>query len=257
MTSSPVLPAVELHVRSYGAAGPADRHDFAQLVLPLSGMLELDIAGRAGRLDPLHGAVVPPGAWHAQEAEAANRSLILDIDPAGFADGPWAPLLERPFTPIGGAARKLIEFMGIVADGAGGRVPAGTLGGWTPLLLDTLSAAGAQPRSRLAALLARVEAAPGEPWNVETMARAAGLSPSRLHALFREELDTSPRAWLQSQRLARACDWLTHTGRPVADIALAAGFSDQSALTRAMRLALGTTPAAYRRAGQEMASKTQ
>jgi AraC-like DNA-binding protein len=43
----------------------------------------------------------------------------------------------------------------------------------------------------------------------------------------------------------------------VAAIALSAGFSEQSALTRAMRRAMDTTPAAYRRAYRENLSKPQ
>jgi AraC-like DNA-binding protein len=80
------------------------------------------------------------------------------------------------------------------------------------------------------------------------MAKSAGLSVSRLHALFRAELDTSPHAWLRDVRLARARAWLADTSRPIAEIALAAGFSDQTALTRALRDATGMTPGAYRRA---------
>jgi transcriptional regulator GlxA family with amidase domain len=121
------------------------------------------------------------------------------------------------------------------------------LTGWVPLLLDTLVLDAPRPTSRLAALLARVEAEPGLAWTTDTMARSAGLSVSRLHALFRTELDTSPHAWLRDVRLARARAWLAETARPIADIALAAGFSDQSALTRALRDATGMTPGAYRR----------
>lgn len=267
MTALPFLSGVALHVRSYGAPDVADRHPFAQLVLPLEGMLELEIGGRGVRADPLHGAVVAPGAWHAQRGPVPNRSLIVDIDAGNvgiaLAHGPWARLLERPCAPLDAAARKLVEFMGIMAarsvpaDGSAGGIPAALLVGWTPLLLDTLCAAAPQPRSRLAALLARVEAAPGQPWSVDAMARSVGVSVSRLHALFREQLDAAPHAWLQGVRLARACAWLADTERPIAEIALAAGFSEQSALTRAMRRALGTTPAAYRRGARETRSTAQ
>jgi AraC-like DNA-binding protein len=85
------------------------------------------------------------------------------------------------------------------------------------------------------------------------MARGAGVGVRRLHALFREEFDTTPHAWLLRQRLDSACAWLARDGHPIAQVALAAGFSDQSALTRAMRDTLGITPAAYRR--QQTASK--
>lgn len=135
--------------------------------------------------------------------------------------------------------------------------PPAVLQGWLPLLLDTLALADPQPVSRLAALLARVEGEPGLPWTTEAMARCAGVGVSRLHALFREELGMTPHAWLQQQRLQHACTWLAGRGRTVAEIAPAAGFADQSALTRAMRHAMDTTPAAYRKCMLENATKPQ
>lgn len=248
-------PHLDLHLRSYGAARTLDRHEFGQLVLPVSGEVALEIEGRQAKLDPLQAAVVAPRAWHSQCSPVANRSLILDLGADTFTQGPWQRLLERPFAPIGPAARKLVEFMGLLV--AEQRPSPSVLAGWTPLLLDTLSLGAPQPGSRLAALLARIELDPGLPWTTETMARSAGLSVSRLHALFREEHGSTPHDWLLACRLQRACDWLAGSDRPVAEIALAAGFSEQSALTRAMRRILDTTPAAYRRARQENLPKPQ
>jgi len=241
-------PSLDLAIRSYPAQPATDRHPFAQLVLPLEGEVRLEIAGREGRLDALHGALVVPGAWHSQYSRGANRSLIVDIDAAAMTHAAFERLRERPFTPIGAAARKLVEYMGIVA---GLQPVRPLLAGWVPLLLDTLALDAPQPRSRLAALLAEVEAQPGLAWNVETMARRAGLGASRLHELFRIELDTSPHAWLLEKRIALACRQLAASELPVAEVALAAGFADQSALTRAMRRHLETTPAAYRRRSRE------
>ncbi|TFW33147.1 helix-turn-helix domain-containing protein [Massilia horti] len=249
------VPFVDLHVRSYCANRQSDRHEFAQLVLPVSGELLLEIEGKQKQLDPLHGALVRPGAWHSQCSSTANRSIILDIDVATITQGSWERLLDKPFTGISPAARKLVEYMGIITDQQDIR-PA-VVNGWVPLLLDTLTSSVAQPTSRLAALLARIEGEPGLPWTTESMARSAGLSISRLHALFRSELDTSPHAWLLAQRINRACEWLAHTDRSIADIALGAGFSDQSTLTRAMRNAMDTTPAAYRRQSRENRPKRQ
>ena len=236
-------------MRSYGHVRESDRHDFAQLVLPLSGTLLLEIEGRQGRLDPVHAAFVAPGAWHSQVSAAPNQSIILDLDLMTVAPEAAGRLLERPFSQLGAAARKLVEFMGIMASqqGAGqGGAPA-LLQGWVPLLLDTLALDELRPASRLAALMARIQADPGHPWTTDTMAASAGLSVSRLHALFRDEIDTSPHAWLLAQRLACARAWLAQSDMPIAELALRAGFSEQSALTRAMRKAGGETPAVYRR----------
>ncbi|MBB3223065.1 helix-turn-helix transcriptional regulator [Pseudoduganella umbonata] len=253
----PDLPAADIHLRSYGAQRESDRHAFAQLVLPVAGTVLLDIEGHEGRLDPLHGALVAPGAWHAQCGTDGNRSVIVDIgDDSGFlAQGDWQRLLERPFTPLAAAARKLVEYMALM-HGTPALRPA-LVHGWVPLLLDALAQAPAQPRSRLAALCAGIEAGPGQPWTTASMARYAGVSISRLHALFREELDATPHAWLMARRLGRACEWLAAGSGTIAEVALAAGFTDQSALTRAMRAALGTTPAAYRRASQENGARTR
>lgn len=247
--------SLDLHLRSYGQVRSSDRHDFAQLVLPVSGTLLLEVAGREGRLDPLRAAFVAPRAWHSQCSASPNRSLILDLDLASLDATAGERLLERPFPVLGPAARKLVEFMGIMTDS--GAVAPSVLRGWVPLLLDTLALDAPTPRSRLAALLARVELEPGLPWTTGTMANAAGLSVSRLHALFREELGTSPHAWLLALRLARVRDWLAHTELPIAELALRAGFSEQSALTRALRQATGMTPGAYRRQCREDASKAQ
>ena len=246
-------------MRSYGDARiekrESDRHAYAQLVLPVSGELALEIEGRQGRLDPLHGALVAPGAWHSQYSQVANRSLILDVGAGALEPGPWQALLERPFTGIGPAARKLVEFMGILANSQ--PVAPSVLQGWAPLLLDTLTLGAPQPVSRLAALLARIEAEPGLGWSTDSMARTAGMSVSRLHALFREELGASPHDWLLQCRLRCACAWLAGTALPIAAIALSAGFSEQSALTRAMRRNLDTTPAAYRRQHRETRSSSR
>ena len=253
----PPTPSADLHLRSYGHVRESDRHDFAQLVLPLSGTLLLEIEGRQGRLDPVHAAFVAPGAWHSQASAAPNQSIILDLDLASVAPDAAGRLIERPFPQLGAAARKLVEFMGIMTaqqDAGPGQRPA-LLQGWVPLLLDTLVLDAPRAASRLAALMARIEADPGQPWSTDSMAASAGLSVSRLHALFRDEFDTSPHAWLLEQRLARARAWLAQSDMPIAELALRAGFSEQSALTRAMRKASGETPAAYRRGARREAHR--
>jgi AraC-like DNA-binding protein len=248
-------PSVDLHLRSYGRTDEPDRHGFAQLVLPLRGELLLEIEGRRGKLGPLRGAFVAPQAWHAQWGDAANQSIIVDLDVGSIAPAAADRLCEQPFPLLGAATRKLVEYMGLVAQE---RPPApAVLRGWVPLLLDTLTLEAPRPASRLAALLARIEAEPGLAWTTQSMAATLGLSASRLHALFREEHDTTPHAWLLERRIALACDWLVRTDLPIAELAFRAGFSEQSALTRAMRNATGMTPAAWRRQGRENRSKAQ
>ncbi|WP_142850883.1 AraC family transcriptional regulator [Telmatospirillum sp. J64-1] len=244
-----------IDVRSYGAAQGAHRHDFAQLVLPLSGTLEIDIAGTGSRLRLCRAAFVEPGSSHSQMSDGPNRSLIVDLDPAILEPEIGDRLIRHPFVPLTPAANKLIDYMSLLV-GSGGA--SGTnVRLWVPLLLDALVHEPARPHSRLGALLAGIEPKLGLPWTAEMMAERACVSVSRLHALFRAELNTTPRAWLAEMRLKRACEWLTLSEQSIAEIAYRAGYADQSAFTHAMRRATGLTPAAYRRQHREIRSKSQ
>ncbi|MCW2248214.1 AraC-like DNA-binding protein [Azospirillum fermentarium] len=248
-----MTPPISIDVRSYGAAHSAHRHEFAQFVLPLSGSLEIDIAGAGSRLGPCRAAFVEPGASHSQMSGGPNRSLIVDLDPAVLEPAAGERLMRAPFVALTPAANKLIDYMGLLLDGGG--ASAASLRLWMPLLLDTLvMPEPVRSHPRLGTLLAGIEPELERPWTVETMAVRAGLSVSRLHALFRAELDTTPRAWLAERRLKKACGWLAHTALPVAEIAYRAGYADQSAFTRALRRATGLTPAAYRRQQREQES---
>jgi AraC-like DNA-binding protein len=68
-----------------------------------------------------------------------------------------------------------------------------------------------------------------------------------LHRRFLERFEQTPQAWLANLRMRHARRWLADSNLPVVDIALRLGFSDQAALTRAMRRLCDTTPAAWRR----------
>ncbi|UNK41227.1 AraC family transcriptional regulator [Luteimonas sp. S4-F44] len=238
-------PPLPIAIRSYGANSQVDRHDFAQLVLPLDGWLHMDIAGAGARLDRNLGAFVEVGARHDQISDAANRSIILDLH-AGELDPRIADCLaRRPYVALTAEARSLIDYMEALTLRSG--VSAHRLRLWLPLLLDTLLGAPAPSQARLAPLLAKIEAQPARGWTAETMAAQVGVSASRLHALFQQELGTTPRAWLSALRLARARDLLVRTALPIAEIAYCCGYADQSALTRAMRRADDQTPAQLRR----------
>lgn len=232
-------------IRSYGTDGGIDAHGFAQLVLPIGGVLDIEIDGRGSRLAAGHAAFVDRGMRHAQASGGANRSLIVDLDRAWIDDAAGDGLARQPFVALAPPANRLVDYMAALADGAG--VSPATLRHWLPLLLDALTHRPPSAPSRLHGLLAAIEADPAGSWTAARMAEHAGMSVSRLHAVFRDERHSTPHAWLAALRLKRVQEWLAHSDRPIAEIAFRGGYSDQSALTRAMRRATGMTPAAYRR----------
>ena len=243
----PPASPLALTIRSYGRDGAVDTHAFAQLVLPLGGSMEVDVEGHGAWLDRTRAAFVAPTARHAQSSDIANRFLVVDVDGRSLGGQTLERLAARRFLPVGPAAAHLIDYMAasLGHDGMPQRAA-----GWLPLLLDAVERTVPGPASRLAGLLATLQAHPERGWTAADMAARVGLSVSRLHAVFREELDTTAQAWLTERRIERAQRWLADTSLPLAEIALACGYADQSAFTRAFGRATGLAPAAYRRRAQ-------
>jgi AraC-like DNA-binding protein len=80
------------------------------------------------------------------------------------------------------------------------------------------------------------------------LAAQARLSVFHFAHAFRESLGVSPHRYLLQQRVKRAEQLLADTELPLASIATAVGFADQSHLARHFSRLLGTTPSAFRRA---------
>ncbi len=85
-----------------------------------------------------------------------------------------------------------------------------------------------------------------EPVTSAMLARRAGLPVVRFGRLIKRIFRLTPSQLITQTRLAAASRLLGETKRSVADIAVACGFYDHSAFTRAFRSATGLTPSRYR-----------
>ncbi|MEW6262141.1 MAG: AraC family transcriptional regulator [Thermodesulfobacteriota bacterium] len=83
--------------------------------------------------------------------------------------------------------------------------------------------------------------------SISQLAALMDLEVSGFIKLFRGTAGVSPYQYVMSRRLDRARRLLAFGDLPIVDIALAAGFSDQSHLTRLFKRKYGQTPAGYRR----------
>lgn len=95
-----------------------------------------------------------------------------------------------------------------------------------------------------------------QPLNLERLAQVACLSPHHFHRVFHAMRGETLADAVKRVRLQRAAWWLVRSDQPVEAIARRCGFAGAAVLTRSFRLAYGSTPAAYRRAGPHQAFKT-
>ena len=84
--------------------------------------------------------------------------------------------------------------------------------------------------------------------SLDEMADVAGVHPVHLARAFRANYGVSPGEYLRQLRVDWAAEELRATERPLAEIAVDAGFSDQSHFTRVFKAAYGIPPGAWRRA---------
>lgn len=95
-------------------------------------------------------------------------------------------------------------------------------------------------------LVDALEAEPERPWSVAVMAATVGCSPSRLHALFRTHLRSSPHHHLLGVRLRRVRTLLGGRRLSLALIAQRTGLGSAAALCRHFRRQVGMTPGEWR-----------
>lgn len=101
------------------------------------------------------------------------------------------------------------------------------------------------PKS-LAGALAHLEEHYSEGITPVSLAEHAGLSATRFARLIKRIFRVTPSQLIANTRLAASAQLLDETKDSVAQIALACGFYDHSAFTRAFKAATGRTPTEFR-----------
>jgi AraC family transcriptional regulator len=100
-------------------------------------------------------------------------------------------------------------------------------------------------RRRLSRVLDCIDANLEGDLSIDRIASIACLSRHHFARAFKQAVGQSPHRYVVARRLDRAKALLTGD-RPLVDIALALGFSDQACFTRAFRQATGQAPGQYR-----------
>ena len=184
----------------------------------------------------------PGGAWMASvELEEGFEARLPDPTPA----------LERWRWLEGGPAARVALRLLRTADGAPERLRV-VLEDALWELLDAVEGdsavdpASSAPPFWLRRARDRLRCEGASPPRVSELARGAGVHPVSLTRAFRRAYGLSVTEYARRMRVRAAADALASTDEPLARVAFAAGFADQSHLGRVFRHETGLTPAAFR-----------
>lgn len=245
----------KLTTKTYGAASTIHAHDdFHQVVLPISGAMHMDVAGSPGDIAGSQGVLVGRGLPHEFQVTGDNRFVVLDFPVEGprgpdFAQGVVDRARQAPFFALDQGFRHLALYLAHALDQ--GALPEALARQAIDLVSHAVTRAlppGAADDG-VAKVIGHIHARFPERLTVGTLAQEIGVSASVLHERFRLVTGHAPIEYLQTVRLDEAERLLRASRLSIAEIALRVGFSDQTALTRALKRRRGVTPAVVRRVG--------
>jgi AraC-like DNA-binding protein len=113
--------------------------------------------------------------------------------------------------------------------------------GWLRAIFDPKIGAA------LKAMHERIE----NPWTVETLAAAAGMSRSAFALRFKELLGETPLEYLTNWRMYKATGLLQGNDRKLLEVAKSVGYDSDAAFSKAFKRVLGAAPREYRRSAME------
>ena len=99
----------------------------------------------------------------------------------------------------------------------------------------------------LGRVVERIRRAPAAATSVAALARQVGLSPRQIQRRFQDLFGVGVKEFILRARVHAAAEALRRGSKSIAEIALDAGFYDQSTFTRHFRRRAGLTPSQYRR----------
>ncbi|MBD1551110.1 AraC family transcriptional regulator [Pseudomonas typographi] len=240
-----------ISLKSYAEGASLHVHDFHQLVIPTNGTMEIEINGSGGYLTNARGVLIPAACHHEFSASSGSQYVVADI-PIDFMMGDsvdsWTSrTVNEPFFTVPLSFNHLLAYL----KDAGQQRHAVNADAWVRLALGSIASDPQAPCATkpepLAKATAFMRANIDQAITCKHVALAAGVSERKLNYLFHQSMQATPHAYLLELRIERAISLLCSGNLPISAIAHASGFSDQSALTHAMKRTRGITPAKLRR----------
>lgn len=244
-------------IHAGGSSLPWHTHDGPTLCFVLRGGFSEISDGETIACVPGTLKVTPAGERHWDRFDRGDvRGLLIEADGDRLeALRPHAAVLDRQVAFHGGLPTAIAQRMYQEFRTGDEAAPLAVEG----LLLELLAAATRREADRLPrdrppwVAMARdiLHSDPAARHTLGGLADTVGVHPVTLARAFRRGFGCSMGQYLRRLRIERAAARLSDSDSPLAEIALAAGFADQSHFSNVFRRQTGMSPSAYRRAQRQ------
>lgn len=232
----------QLSIRSYQRQQQSHAHDYYQLVLPLSGVIEIAFNRFDGRVGPGEGVLIGLGQEHRFRAAVEARFVVADLQtlPAN---------LQTTRVQAFAISPPLVDYLQFVETQLEHRVDAALEASMLTTFKLLLAEQRLLPRvdQRIQPVLQMIEAHLAEPLQLKDLAQRACLGETQFKKLFREQVGQSVMNYVTQMRMDKARALLRHTDYPIQRVAEQVGYTDLSAFSRRFSASFGLSPSKFKR----------
>lgn len=237
---------VTLDLRSYSDEALDHQHDYHQLVLPVSGEMEMSVSGQNQLLAGNNAAIIPAGSQHGCFTDRANSFVVADV-PAELA-----PELARlpEFIELDSALTQYVSFLHQHLESNKAISTESSQRQMLLLLIQLLQDRFGDPVSldrRLLRAKQYLDKHYAKSTSLAELAALANISPRQLSELFRRQLGMTPQQYLIEKRMQNAWQLLEHKALSVQDVADQVGYATVAAFSDRFRKHFGKAPSYLRK----------
>ncbi|MFY2506993.1 helix-turn-helix domain-containing protein [Vibrio pectenicida] len=231
-----------LTIRAYTHQRLGHTHDYHQLVLPILGVIDIELEGYKGSVSVGECVIIAAGIGHHFRAHESSRFVVADLDelPANIFD------MESSIFPI---SAPLLSYLSFVESQLQHRVSDHIEKSMVSMFMQLICEQTVDKRidHRIRTVLQVIDSGLDADISIDSLAAVACLSSTQFKKLFKRSTGLSVMQYVTQQRMEKAKALLTHTDTPVQLIAEKVGYADVSAFSRRFSLSFGLSPRELRR----------
>lgn len=230
-----------IDLRSYHTESCSHAHDFAQLVLPLAGSMELESGLYSGVVDTHVGAFIAPNERHCFAGSQKNLFLVVDVAAQNHL---FEDRRSHAFNLTAGV-KKLLHFTHHYLAAKEGDFFTDSL---INQLLIHFTTKSFSPESDPIAIKAKnwIDLYFADAVDVRKVAQHCHLSVSQLQRRFKHALGSSMAEYWRFKKLHHAKQLLSSKNLSIEAIAFAVGYENLPAFSRRFSKVFGESPSQWR-----------
>lgn len=232
-----MLNSNSLSIRSYSRQKNGHSHDFYQLVLPVRGVINIEVEAFKGAVRPGECVVVRANEMHYFAAESEARFVVADLDtlPSHIVESNTIVFSISP---------PLMHYLGFIEEQLKYQVNPDI----EKMMQQTFSLLLSEQQilkqfdNRIRKVQEYIETHLADSLSITQLSSVAFLSPTQFKKLFKQQTSLTVTQYITQKRMEKAQALLIHTDYPIQIVAESVGYADHSAFSRRFSQYFGLSP---------------